>query len=296
MPEAVLVTCAGQSDSLRELADTLRYELELQAIPSALHIGSLPEQREGRVGIVMNPWEFSALQSDEDLSDDAVARRTIFICAEMPPASVAGDHLRLLRRAGSVFALDQRSVVALRRLGVTARLLRPGYSASLDRFDLDAARPIDVTFVGWPSGRQIPYLEEAGKVLGEYRCRLANGWTQAEDRWSLLTSTTIVLNLHRDEQTRLEWSFVLDAIHAGAVVVSEHSSGIAPLVAGEHLLVGAPDSLPYLADVLLRDLERTDAIRARAHERLSTWVPFALWVSVLRAAIVELVGEPISTN
>jgi hypothetical protein len=295
VPHAVLITSSAQSDSLRELADTLRYELELQAIPSTLHTGSMPEERQGQVAIVLDPWEFVAAEGDGELPEP-VARRTIFICGELEPTGLDDPHAQLLRRAGAVFALDQRSVLALQRAGIRARLLRPGYSAALDRFDPAASRPVDVAFLGAPTARQAPYLDEAGRVLGRYRCRLADGSMPAEDRWQLLESTRIVLNLHRDGQTRLEWGSVLDAIHAGAVVVSEHSSGIAPLVAGEHLLVGAPDSLPFLADLLLRDPERTGAIRAHAYERLSTWVPFALWVSVLRAAIVELVGEPISTT
>ena len=86
---------------------------------------------------------------------------------------------------------------------------------------------------------------------------------------------------------------MLDAIHAGAVVVTEHSSGIAPLVAGEHLLVASADSLPFVAESLVRDPERLAALRTAAYERLSSWIPFALPVAVLRAAIVELVGEPV---
>ena len=34
-------------------------------------------------------------------------------------------------------------------------------------------------------------------------------------------------------------------------------------------------------------------MRVAAHDRLRTWLPFAFPVSVLRAALVELVGEPL---
>ena len=53
------------------------------------------------------------------------------------------------------------------------------------------------------------------------------------------------------------------------------------------------DSLPFVAESLLRDPERLAALRTAAYERLSGWIPFALPVAVLRAAIVELVGEPV---
>ena len=84
---------------------------------------------------------------------------------------------------------------------------------------------------------------------------------------------------------------MLDAIHAGAVVVSEHATGLAPLEPGTHLLVAAADALPYVADHLLSDPDRLAQLREQAYERLSTWIPYALPVSILRAAIVELVGE-----
>jgi glycosyltransferase EpsE len=115
-----------------------------------------------------------------------------------------------------------------------------------------------------------------------------------DERWALLSQTKVVINLHCGEQTLLEWRRTLDAIHAGAVVVTEHSHGIAPLTPGEHLLVSSPDALPFVAESLLRDPPRLARIREAAYERLRNWIPYALPVSVLRAALVELVGEPIS--
>jgi hypothetical protein len=112
-------------------------------------------------------------------------------------------------------------------------------------------------------------------------------------RRALLARTKVLVCLHRDDKPYFEWSRAIDAIHAGAVVVSEHSSGLAPLEPGKHLLVGSPDSLPFLVDALLRDDDQLARLRVQAHERLSAWLPAALHVAVLRAAIVELVGEPV---
>ncbi len=72
--------------------------------------------------------------------------------------------------------------------------------------------------------------------------------------------------------------------------------GIGPLVPGEHLLVASPDSLPFVVEELIGDEERLDRLRAQAYERLSAWIPFGLSVSVLRAAVVELVGVPVPTG
>jgi hypothetical protein len=114
-----------------------------------------------------------------------------------------------------------------------------------------------------------------------------------DEWWPLLTQSKVALNLHRGDDRRLEWRRALGAIHAGAVLVSEHATGLAPLTPGEHLLVAGADALPYVAERLVRDPDRLAAMRSAAYDRVSAWVPFALSVSVLRALIVELVGEPL---
>jgi hypothetical protein len=288
---------------LRELAETLGHELELQAVPSSLHLGAFPDGRPHPVYVLLDPLGYVAIEGMQALPDEAILKRTIFLCVERPPAGDDDEHIELLLRAGAVFVLDQRSAVAMRRLGIPARLMRPGYSKSLDHFDPQASRPIDVMFLGAHSLRRTRYLSRAARVLSRYNCLLqvSDGAPSpgdsssflGEGRWPLLAQTKVLINLHRGEEDRFEWRRGLDAIHAGAVVVTEHSSGIAPLVPGEHLLVAGPDSLPFVVEALLRDEERLARLRAQAYERLRTWIPYALPVSVLRAAVVELVGEPV---
>lgn len=297
---------ARQHHPLHELAATLRYELELQGVAGSVHLDGFPGPRPDRVYVLLDPRGYAAIEGTQALPDDDVLRRTVFVCSEPPPQPGDDEHLGLLRRAGSVFVLDQRSVVAMHRLGIPARLLRPGYSKSLDHYDAGAERPIDVMFLGARSERRTQYLGRAARVLSRHNCLLqisdgapSRGDTSSflgDGRWPLLAQTKILLNLHRGDDDRFEWRRALDAIHAGAVVVTEHSSGIAPFAAGEHLLVGSPESLPYVAETLLHDAERLARLRAQAYERLSSWVPYALWVSILRAAIVELVGEPVAPS
>ena len=294
---------AAQDYLLRELAETLQYELELQGVPSCLHLGAFPAPSPGSVYILLDPREYARLEGKRALPSGSILRRTILLYADPPPTESDDDHLRLLKRAGAVFAVDQRSVLAMRRVDVPARLLRPGYSKSLDRFDPEAPRPIDVMFLGTHSLRRTRYLSRAATVLSRHNCLLqisdevpSPGDTSSflgPGRWPLLARTKVLININRTDDSRFEWRPALDAIHAGAVVVTEHASGIAPLEAGEHLLVASPDALPYVVETLLRDEQRLARIRAQAYERLSAWIPYALWVSVLRASVVELVGEPI---
>lgn len=308
MPEVAFVVSAGQHHPQRELAETLRYELELQGVPGALHIGSFPPPRTGLVYVLLDPIGYLAAEGERSLPAAEVLRRTIFVCptapGPLPGPTPTRDQVELLNRAGAVFVLDQRSVVLMHRAGVPARLLRPGYSRSLDRFDPEAERTVDVMFMGAHSARRARYLARAARVLSWRNCLLqvsedapSAGPTSsylAGNRWPLLARTNVVLQIHHGEDAGFDWRAALDAIHAGAVVVSEHATGIAPLVPGEHLLVAEAEALPSVADALLRNPERLAALRTAAHERLSNWVPFALPVSVLRAAIVELVGEPVS--
>ncbi|MGZ4313550.1 MAG: hypothetical protein ACXVR1_15735 [Solirubrobacteraceae bacterium] len=294
MPEVAFVLSPSQDASLRELAEVLGYELGLQAVTSSLHREGFPEPRPDRVYILLDPGSYVAAEGEAALPDDAVMARTILLTTEPPPADHRDPRLEVLRRAGSVFAIDQRAVIALSRLGIRARLVRPGYSRLHDHYDPDRPRPIDVLFLGARSSRRTRCVSDAAGVLTRLNWAVhVVGPEAAERRWSLLEQAKVVINFHSHEGTRLEWREALDAIHAGAVVVTEHSSGLAPLTAGEHLLVASVASAPFVAEALLRDPGRLAAMRAAAYERLSTWIPFALPVAVLRAAVVELVGEPV---
>ncbi len=116
----------------------------------------------------------------------------------------------------------------------------------------------------------------------------------AAPRWELLGQAEILLSIHAGEDRSVDWPGVLDAIHAGAVVVTEHSTQIAPLVPGEQLIAASSDALAHVARALLRDPARLQTIREAAHARLRDWIPYALWASILRAAVVELIGEPVA--
>ena len=306
MPEVAFIMSHRQSYELRELAATLQHELHLQAVPSSLHMDGFPEPQPRLVYILLDPQAYVAKEGNQALPGDRILRRTIFLCAEPPPSAADDDHIALLRRAAAVFAVDDGSVAAMHRLGILARLIRPGYSTVLDRFDPTAPRPIDVMFVGAHSLRRTKYLGRATRVLARHNCVLEisektpdaddTSSPLGQDRWSLLAQAKVLISLHRDHQSRFDWHGALDAIHVGAVVVTEPSSGIAPLVPGEHLVVTSADSLPYVVEELVEDEERLARLRSGAYERLRTWIPYALPVAVLRAALVEMVGEPVPSG
>jgi hypothetical protein len=304
VPEIAFVMSAGQDWHLRELAETLAFELARQDVPSAVHQSGFPAPREGLVQLLLDPDGFVRLEGEGALPDAATLARTIFLSTARP-GPVSEERATLLRRAGAVFDIHPRGVLHLRRAGVPGRLLKPGYSEHLDRFDAAAPRPIDVMFIAGESRRRSELLARLAPTLARFNCLLSIAPTARRHRagssshlgpakWDLLTASKVVLNLHHGQERSFEWWRAMDAIHAGAVVVSEPSAGLAPLVAGEHLLVADPDALPFVLESILGDPERLGAIRQAAYERASQWMPLAMGIGVLRAAAVELVGAPLT--
>ena len=296
-----------QNGFFGEFVETLRHELRDQGVPSSVHAQGFPEPTPERVYALVRPHEFVALEGADALPDEAILKRTIYICSEPPGTVHFEQDLEHSRDAGAVFTINARAVAEFWRDGIPARHLRPGYSALRDRFDPNAQRDIDVVFLGALTRRRTKYLAACAHVLAAYNCGLelldcsqpnADGSPTfgADAKWDLLSRAKIMLNIHQGDERDFEWLRALDAIHAGAVVVTEHSSGIAPLVAGEHLFATSPESLPVILDAALRDPERLARMRAAAHERVRSWVPMALSVSILRAAAVELVGRPVPSG
>jgi hypothetical protein len=304
VPELAFVMSPNQSSFFYELAETLRYELAEQGVPSSIHTEGFPDPSPGCVYALLAPHEFVALEGKRALPDEAVLRRTIYICAEPPGTAQFDRDVKLSRRAGVVFSMNSRAIAEFWRAGIPARHLRAGYSPLRDHFHPEAQRDIDVIFLGALTARRARYLAGCAEVLAPYNCRLqlsdnsrpnhGGATTLAADaKWDLLTRTKVVLNIHGGSERGFEWPRALDAIHAGAVLITEHSAGIGPLMAGEHLFAAAPESLPVLLDAALRDPERLARLRAAAYERIRSWMPMALYVAVLRAAAVELVGRPL---
>ena len=286
MAQVSLVMPTDRPPLTDELAATLRHELARQDMPAEPSPGAFGEDGLGRVYVLLEPERW--LREAGRAPAEAVLRRTVVLVDE-PPA--AGDDAlqEMLEGAGAVFAPDQRRATVLHRLSDRpVRVLRAGYSEPLDRFDPDAERPVDVTVLGVPSSTE---REAIAAALTGTVCKFAE---EGASRLEPLSRSKLVLNLHDGPCAQLEWRRVLDAVHCGAVVVTEHAGGIAPLAVGEHLLAGSRDALPYIAAALLRDPQRLATMRAAAYQRLREWMPYALPVSVLRAAIVELVGEPVA--
>ena len=86
------------------------------------------------------------------------------------------------------------------------------------------------------------------------------------DKHRFLAGSRVLLNLHRERSTALEWVRYLEAACNGCVVITEPSSGIEPLRPGHDLLIGAGRRIGDLAAAVLADPDLERSIRASAYE------------------------------
>jgi hypothetical protein len=101
------------------------------------------------------------------------------------------------------------------------------------------------------------------------------------------------LAIVRDCGGYLDWPRVLDAIHRGAVVLHEQALGLAPLVAGRHLFVAAPEALDTVAAALRSDPARLGRVRSEALDFVRGALPLALAAAALVGAARALVAQPL---
>jgi GT2 family glycosyltransferase len=303
MPELAFVMSPRQNYFFREIVAAVRQELDLQGISSSLH-ETFPEPRPDRVFVLVPPHEYVALEGPAALPSDQLLARTIFICAEQPETVHFDDNVKLAPRAGAVFDINARSVELFRESGIEAKYLALGYTAAWDHYDPDRERDIDVLFLGSLSPRRLRYLSEYGSVLARWRTHFqisdnsspntgASTSFVTDAKWDLLSRAKILINIHQGEEPYFEWLRAMDAIHSGAVIVSERSEGFEPLRSGHNLFFGDPRSLGFIADGLLADPAYLAKMGRETHDFAKRSMPFAASVGELAGAARALVARPI---
>ena len=250
---------------LGEFVETLRYELDLQAVPSTVHTDGFPEPGPQMVYVLVAPMDYVALEGEAALPDDDILMRTMLLCLEPPGLIDVDANLELLRRGGAVFCADHRSVAALRRARVPARHLRPGYSKLRDTFDPGGERPIDVMFLGARSLRRTGQLSLCGRILARHDTRLQiSDGSRNDSCWGRRRCSSTCTGA----RTR---GFSGSGCSTPSMPGPSWSPSIRaespPLVPGEDLLTASFDSLPYMLDAALRDGELLGQLRTWAYER-----------------------------
>jgi GT2 family glycosyltransferase len=303
MTELAFVMSPKQNWFFKELVAAIRDELGNQGIPSSLHLDGFPPLRADCVCVLVPPDEYADVEGADALPDTEVLRRTIFLCAERPGTAHFRENLDLAERAGAVFDIDREAVDLFQQERIWAQHFQLGYTPRWDRFEPDRVRDIDVVFLGCRTQRRLKYLNGYARVLSRWNCHIqlsddsrpnAEGSTTflTDEKWRLLSRAKLVINLHQTNARHFEWLRAIEAIHCGAVVISEHSREVAPLEPGNHLIVGRPESLALIADAVLRDEALMDRSRREAYSFIRSSVPMARSVAALAGAARVLVARP----
>ena len=307
MPELAFVIADGGNWFFDELVIAIREELDRQRIRSVVSAGEFPKPRSDRVNVLVAPHEYSLIHGDAAMPVDEVLARTIVLSTEQPGSIFFDLGVAASRLAGITFDLNAWGVDRLRAAGIDARLFQLGYTPSWDRFDEVRERDIDILFLAGSSRRRLSHLASYGGILSRWNCHIRISDSSApnsersssfltEGKWELLARAKLLLNIHADERPYFEWLRASQAMCAGAVVVSEHSSSLAPLEPGTHLCVARPESLGLVADALLRDPGRRERIRHSAYRLLQGSHPLARSVAELVGAARTLVTRPLPAD
>jgi hypothetical protein len=102
----------------------------------------------------------------------------------------------------------------------------------------------------------------------------------------------VLMNVHRSELGYLEWQRTVEAMVNGCVLLSEHSLGFEPLVAGEHFASVSFDSLDVALEALLSDEDRLARMRASAYAFLRNEYPLSSSIQVLSEAVSDVASRP----
>jgi hypothetical protein len=278
-PEFSFALADGQNQFFVELAEALVYELRLLGADAGISQGELPYPREGLVHVLLPPHEYVSLSRYRPPAE--LLARSVLISAEQPDSHFFAANVPLAREAGAVFDINPRSVRAYLAEGIKATLLAVGHTRLWDRFETDSrVRDIDILFLGRLTPRRAQALASYADVFERFRCHIGlsdnsrpnimsgASFLAGDDKRDLLARAKVLLNIHGEDEPYFEWLRVAEAICAGCAVVSEHSSDIAPLEWGRHLLTGRLGSLGLLCAWFLDDAPLRERMRADAYDML----------------------------
>jgi hypothetical protein len=298
--EIVFVLALSQNRFFFEMVEALIAELQELGVRSSLSTNGFPPRRRGLVYAVFPPHEYFVLEGHDQRIDESILKHTIFISAEQPASSHFADNVRLSEFAGRVFDINAAGIRAYQRHGVSAELLQLGYSRHFDRFKPVQNGGIDVLFMGCATPRRLRVLASCARVFSSLETKLvlsdnsrpnsrpSANFVTGEDKLSLLQRSATLLNIHQAEDPYFEWARVLDAIHCGAVVITEHSTDHGPLIPGEHFVSCRPEAVPLILEQLNSDSDLRDRIRRQAYDRIRSDLRLSTAAELLASAAEDI--------
>jgi hypothetical protein len=298
------VSATGGSAFMHELLQVVAWEIRAMDTTHrfeeiTVSEGDFPDGDDAVYVVV--PHEFFQLAATPSPSRERL-QRTIGFCVEHPGTRSFDVTVELASELAYRVSINDESTVLLNRLGLPTERYELGYSECWDRWQgANHERPLDVCYLGTDDRDRSRKLAidsaelDHSSVLWatpphEWKTRPRADFLMGEEKLHLLATTKVLLNLHRDHSTSLEWLRVLEAICNGCVVVSEHSPALSPLRPGVDAVFGRPRTLHHLTKTLLGDPPRLHALRASAYELIRSNSAMAR-SSALLADIAEQVAD-----
>ncbi len=267
---------------MTEIGELLASGLREMGIEVELRRSGLPEPESGVVNVVVAPHEYFPLLSGvhHETASDSVEHCAVLL-TEQPGSSWFHMSLAYAARARAVLDINPAGVTKLRALGIDAHLLPLGYHRSWDHWmGQPVDRPVDVVFMGGLTPRREAQLATMAATLSALDCRLlfhdarrpqtaaGPNYVHGSEKFELLKSTKVLLNIHRDETPYLEWHRLLGAMANGCVVLTETVGDATPLEPFRHFAMCDLALLPDYLALLTADNDLLDSIRTEAYEFL----------------------------
>lgn len=304
-PTVCLVSASYQNVFFGELLDALAGALAERGMAVERAVDHFPAPREGLVYAFV-PHELIPLVMPDAHPSDLQLRRSVAICTEQPGTPWFDITTQISRRAGRAVDINPVGVAEQRKLGIKAELLQLGYTPVWDcwRGDSDAPRPVELAMLAGSTPRRLAAVARCAGHLAGRRVELhlpdafvphlagSTHFLDGRRKWELLASTKLLLNVHRGELGYFEWQRAIETISNGCVLLSEHSLGFAPLVAGEHFISVSYDSLDVALGALLADEDLLSRTRAGAYRFLREELPLSAGVGALAEALGDVARAP----
>ena len=259
---------------MRDIAQLVVAGLDDLGIAGEIVLDGVPVGGDGVVDVIVAPHEYAAVGpglAPDDL--DEVVSRSVVLTTEQPYSPWWSQQLDLVAQARAVLDINVVGCWGFEAEGIASEHLQLGYHRSIDAWggDPDAPRRYDACFLGGETPRRLAALSSVAPVLSHRSSRLLlhdssvpvtedSPWfVSGRQRAELLASSSVLLNVHRDDLDYFEWARAIEALANGALLLTERSQHHQPLVPGEHFL---GIEVGHLADHLAAVLA-DDALRRR---------------------------------
>lgn len=301
-PHLVFVSAEGGSAFMEELLEAVADAVTQTGARASTHRGHVGDVLADSATVaVVVPHEYFASSPPDDAECRA---RTIGFGVEHPGTRTFESAARATAALGASFEISDAGVAALRRRDVRVHRFQLGISRLWCQPEPEDGRDIDVAHLATADETRMRTLAAIIGDLEGLRVELLlpphepmtkprPDFLMGRDKWQLLARSRVLLNLHRESAFSFEWVRALEAIANGAVVLTEPSEGLAPLVPGEHLLVAERSRLGRVAAAALADPDRLAAIAAAARQLCDEELDMVGSAARLVEVAAGLLGRPV---